>query len=246
MTDDVARTEYGKSTFEILDNEFGNVETPWEIYEYDGCDWQIEGNTAASSRGSIEPVYEYNGDYYAISVSISKNTFAVSDVDETVKLSVYFSELPGKSTMQLSQNTFVTGMVADVAAVFLTGRSVFPNTTVVSISQNTFSSYSGVTGVASDRWIVFYNGNPTYYYATVETTGRIALCDNTLFGTKLDTDELVNASFGYSVSSVPLVPVSECSSYTLPPKQPANAACGRLPAVGLAASLAALIATVLV
>lgn len=220
VSDEEARTVYGKSTFEITDNVFADVEYPWDLYDYDGADWKIEGNTAASTHVSIVGYYEYSGVYFPISITMNKNTIAVTE-GQTASITADFYELPAKSSLYIAQNTIVTGAQSEVYAVRLTSDSDFPNSTVVSISQNELVSYNGTTGLAAGRWMVYYNGGSRRgsrgFLMSSSEQSQIALCDNTLFGTKLDTDELVNSTLGYTDVPLSLLPVSECSAYTLAP-----------------------------
>ena len=245
VTDAMARSLYGKSTFKILRNTIaisGNGTAssgkPLILNDNVGCDLFFEENTVTGDSFNTE--INYAGNYYPIHYSIRKNKFGADGVGNGYRdTDVTLSALPHNSIFDYSDNVLTTGAFANGTPMhFVSLAQDFPihPTAKFQVWRNTMVANDKANGPSADaeRYAVKLK-------AALSTP--IAVCSNTMFGTELSTDALVSSAIDTSgaVPNPSVIPVAQCSSYVYVAKEEKNAAgpivASSLPAVVAASAL---------
>ena len=244
MSDATARTAYGKVTYKITDNTFIDVNEVWSIHEPYGADIIITGNTASLKSGVTKSVYgiiTLLGDNYPITVTISDNALTASS-GQDASLYIYCNNVPVKSVFTVSKNVITTGKSANVAILRLPMATYLPAVDLAkfTVSSNRLVALDGTTGIQSQTYVVSYTKTNVNAGGNSHG-GNMALCNNVLFGTTVNTDALAESTFYYADKPIPLVPVSECGTPNGANSAHFGAACGVLLSATAAVAIAALV-----
>ena len=244
MSDATARAAYGKVTYKITDNTFVNVDQLWSIHEPYGADIIITGNTASIKSGVAKSVYgsiTLTGDNYPIAVTISDNALTASN-GQDASLYIYCNNVPVKSVFTVSKNVITTGKNTDVAILRLPMATYLPAVDLAkfTVSANRLVALDGTTGIQWQTNVISYT-KTNVNAGGKSHGGTMALCNNVLFGTTVNTDALAESTFYYADKPIPLAPVSECGAPNGAPSAHFGAACGVLLSATAAMAIAAFV-----
>ena len=239
VSDATARTSYGKVTYKITDNTFVNTDHPWVIYESEGADMTITGNTAYLTSGVGKPVVgklSHSADHYPVTIIVSDNALT-SSAGKEATIEIGINVVPVKSTITVSKNVITTGELNDATILRLSGNTLLPavNPATFTVSANRLVALDGTTGIQAKTFVVSYTATG----ASISPSAYMTLCSNVVLGTAIDTDELTKSTFKYADKPIPLNSVSICPALNGAPSTHFGAACGVLFSATAAMAIAA-------
>ena len=217
-SDDDRRRRFGHSTYVIEDNTFADVDVSILIFDGFAKTVFIRRNVAKCPRRYHQLTVNLHESKYPIHVEIVDNSF-----ESTLRGAFHFAfpRLRRGSSVQIERNYLSSG--ADVSDEFnpfmyisgapydYIGYLTIDAGAALSVSNNAFTSPIKVDPSVSNIAVIGYK------ILDALTEEPIIYCNNTIFGTKIDTEALFKSSVVWRHAMDRLIEPSKCPKQS--PKQ---------------------------